>query len=534
MTGRSRRAGGRNARLAERSGGAGAGPTAAIWPGIEGGQFKPLTDSEIARIDETALRILEEIGLKGATPGCIETVVEAGGRMTDDGRLLMPADLVTRTLKAAGRGFKLYGQKEEFDLDPSGTRIHLGTSGAAVHIVDSATGTIRDSTLQDLFDMARIADALPNIHMFQRTVVARDLKDPREMDLNTAYACLKGTAKHVGSSFSSAEFMEDAVEIMTMIVGGRKALRTRPPLCVSTCFIVPPLTFAEEALGVIECAARHGIPLKLVSAGQAGATSPAPLAGAVAQQTAEVLAGLVYVNLLNPGHPALFGALPFVSDLRTGAMSGGSAEQGLLMAACAQMALHYDIPCAVSAGMTDSKMPDFQAGYEKGITELLSALSGATLIYEAAGMYGSLLGCSLESFVLDNDLIGAVLRATRGFEVNAETLSLETIRDVCVGGPGHFLGHAQTLSRMETDYFYPALADRRTPQEWVAAGDKDLLERARQRTQELLAAPPPDHIEEAVDREIRSRFPIRLPKPQSGSAPGGNTLGDKMPRQTKT
>ena len=330
--------------------------------------------------------------------------------------------MVRKVLKGAGRGFKLHGQHPEYDLDPSGTRIHLGTSGAAVHIIDSATGAIRDTRLQDLYDMARLAHALPNIHMFQRTVVARDIADPDEMDINTAYACLKGTAKPTGTSFGSVAAMEAVVDILKIICGGEHALRARPPICVSTCFIVPPLTFAEEALGVIACAARHGIPLKLVSAGQAGATSPAPLAGAVAQQTAEVLAGIVYVNLLNPGHPATFGALPFVSDLRTGAMSGGSAEQGLLMAACAQMARFYDIPCAVSAGMTDSKMPDFQAGYEKGYTELLSALAGANLIYEAAGMYGSLLGASLESFVLDNDMIGSIMRATRGFEVSETTL----------------------------------------------------------------------------------------------------------------
>jgi trimethylamine--corrinoid protein Co-methyltransferase len=507
---RQRRSGGRAARRTERAEGAGTGLSTAIWPGISGGQYAPLTSTEISMIDETALRILEEIGLKGASPRCVETVCSAGGSLTRDGRLLMPADLVKRVLETAGRGFKLYGQLPEYDIDPSGARIHLGTSGAAVHIVDSLTGELRDSTLQDLYDMARLAEALPNIHMFQRTVVARDVLDPFEMDLNTAYACLKGTAKPAGGSFTSGAHMEAAVEMMQIIMGGPEALRARPPFCVSTCFIVPPLTFAEEALEVIECAARHGIPLKLVSAGQAGATSPAPLAGAVAQQTAEVLAGLVYVNLLNPGHPATFGALPFVSDLRTGAMSGGSAEQGLLMAACAQMARHYNIPCAVSAGMTDAKLPDFQAGYEKGLTELLSALAGANLIYEAAGMYGSLLGCSLESFVLDNDMIGSVLRAARGFEVSPETLSLEVIRDVCVGGPGHFLGHDQTLNRMESDYYYPALADRRTPQEWAAAPDRDLLEKARARTAELLAAPPPSHIPEEVDAEIRARFPIRL------------------------
>lgn len=508
MTAR-RRSGGRAARKEARNEGAGSGPSTAIWPGIEGGQYAPLTNDEIRMIDETAMRVLEEIGVKGATRTCIDTVCAAGGSLTGDGRLLFPEHMVRETLKGAGRDFKLFGQSPQFDLDPSGARTHFGTSGAAVHIIDSETGDIRDTTLQDLYDMARLAHVLPNIHMFQRTVVARDLSDPREMDLNTAYACLKGTAKPTGTSFGSTEAMEDAVQILEMIAGGPEALRARPPICVSTCFIVPPLTFAEEALGVIECAARHGIPLKLVSAGQAGATSPAPLAGAVAQQTAEVLAGIVYVNLLNPGHPATFGALPFVSDLRTGAMSGGSAEQGLLMAACAQMARFYGIPCAVSAGMTDSKLPDFQAGFEKGYTELLASLAGANLIYEAAGMYGSLLGCSLESFVLDNDLIGSVMRATRGFEVSKETLSLEAIREVCVDGPGHFLGHGQTLNRMESDYFYPALADRRTPQEWAAAPDKDLLERARIKTRELLSMPAPSHISGKLDQEIRSRFPIR-------------------------
>ena len=506
----SRRRNARAARLADRAGGAGSGPTEAIWPGVDGGRYRPLADRDIERVHATVLGILADVGLRGATQKCIDTVVTAGGRLSDAGRLLMPEKLVEDTLATAGRDFRLYAQDKQFDLEPSATRVHLGTSGAAVSIVDSETLELRETRLADLYDMARLANALPHIHMFQRTCVPRELTDPREMDLNTAYACAAGTAKHIGSSFTSAEHMHDGIEIMRMIAGGDEAWRSRPFLCVSTCFIVPPLTFAEEALGVIECAAETGTPLKLVSAGQAGATSPAPLAGAVALQTAEVVAGLVYLNLLTPGHPALFGALPFVSDLRTGSMSGGSAEQALLMAACAQMAQFYGIPCAVSAGMTDSKMPDFQAGYEKGVTELMSALAGANLIYEAAGMYGSLLACSTESFVLDNDMIGSIMRATRGIEVDDESLSLQVIKDVCVDGPGHFLGHDQTLGRMQSDYFYPDLADRRTPQDWADQGAPDLLEQARLKTRELLAEPPPQHIPAEIDADIRRRFPIRL------------------------
>ena len=453
--------GGREARKQARAGDAGSTPSPAIWSGIKGGNYRPLTGTDIEKIHATALRILEEIGLTSATPRCIDVVTRAGGVLTDDGRLLFPATLVEKTLSTAARGFTLYAQDPTHDIDPSTTRVHLGTSGAAVHVIDTKTRQVRDSTLRDLYDMARLADALPNIHMFQRTVVARDIHDPREMDLNTTYACIKGTAKHVGTSFSNATHLEEAVQMLHMVAGGEMAFRNRPFLCVSTCFVVPPLKFAEEALGVIECAADHGVPLK-------------------------------------------------VADLRTGAMSGGSAEQGLLMAACAQMAQYYDIPCAVSAGMTDSKLPDFQAGYEKGYTELLSALAGANLIYEAAGMYGSLLACSLESFVLDNDLIGAVLRATRGIEVNEDSLSFDTIRDVCLGGPGHFLGHSQTLNRMQSDYFYPALADRRTPQQWRDEGAPDILEHARLRTQAILSGSPPAHIPPAIDREIRARFPIHL------------------------
>ncbi len=503
----SRARGGRAARRAERQDGAGSGPTTSIWPGIDGGQYRPLTAEGIDAIHRTALRILAEVGLASATPRCIETILEAGGSVSETGRLLFPPQIVEQVLRTAGRGFTLYGQRPEYDLDPSGTRIHLGTSGAAVHIVDSETGTVRDSTLADLHDMARLAQALPNIHMFQRTVVARDIGDTHAMEMNTAYACAVGTAKPIGTSFSSVDTMRAAVEMFHMIAGGEAAWRARPFCCVSTCFIVPPLTFAEEALGIIECAADTGTPLKLVSAGQAGATSPAPLAGAVAQQTAEVLAGLVYVNLLNPGHPALFGALPFVSDLRTGAMSGGSAEQGVLMAACAQMAQHYGIPCAVSAGMTDSKLPDFQAGYEKGITELLSALAGANLIYEAAGMYGSLLAASKESFVLDNDLIGSVLRATRGFEISEDALAFDVIRDVCLNGPGHFLGSGQTLGRMQSDYYYPALADRATPQAWADAGTPRLLEAARERTKAILSGDPTPVFGAETEAAIAERFP---------------------------
>ncbi|MCB1492914.1 MAG: trimethylamine methyltransferase family protein, partial [Rhodobiaceae bacterium] len=197
-------------------------------------------------------------------------------------------------------------------------------------------------------------------------------------------------------------------------------------------------------------------------------------------------------------------------DLRTGAMSGGSGEQALLTAGCAQMARYYDLPGGAAAGISDSKLPDFQAGYERGITNVMAGLAGLNLVYEAAGMHASLLGFCLESLILDDDVLGQVNRCVRGIEVNPETLALDVMREVCTAGPGHYLGHPQTLSRMQSDYVYPRTADRWSPKEWEERGRPDLIERATARKREILETYCPTHIAPDRDRAVRDRFNILL------------------------
>jgi len=175
------------------------------------------------------------------------------------------------------------------------------------------------------------------------------------------------------------------------------------------------------------------------------------------------------------------------------------------------MAQFYDLTGAMPAAMTDSKLPDAQSGYEKGYTLALAAQAGANLIYESAGMHASLLGFCMESLVIDNDMIGGVLRTVRGIDVAEESLSVATIRDVCIDGPGHFLGHAQTLELMETEYVYPEVGDRTSPKEWIEQGSTDIVQRATARTREILSRHYPVHIDPALDATIRERFAIKLP-----------------------
>lgn len=512
----SRRSGGREARRAMR-----AAPLSddirPVRPGLEGGRFKPLAQDDLDRIHEAVLTTLETVGFANAIPSCIEALTRAGAEFGADGRIRFPRQLVLDTIARAARRFTLHGQEPKHDMLVQGTRVHYGTAGAAVHLVDVEKREYRESLLQDIYDAARIVDRMDNIHFFQRPMVPRDMVDPADLDFNTLYACVTGTSKHVGVSFTVRENVAPALDMLYAIAGGEENFRARPFVSNSNCFVVPPMKFAEDACGVLEACVEGGIPILLLSAGQAGATAPAAIAGAVVQAVAEVLAGLVYVNAIKPGHPCIFGTWPFVSDLRTGAMSGGSPEQALLTAACAQMAQYYDLPGGSAAGMADSKLPDIQSGYEKGITDALAGLAGLNLVYESAGMHASLLGFCLESLIIDNDMIGHCLRCVRGIEVSDASLSLDAIADVCLNGPGHYLGHEQTLRLMQTEYFYPAVADRFSPKEWNEKGRPDMLGRAVEEKRRILDSYFPRHVAREVDDALRARHDnIHLPKKAMG------------------
>ncbi|MEL6503305.1 MAG: trimethylamine methyltransferase family protein [Pseudomonadota bacterium] len=519
---RASRAGGRNARRSLR-----AAPLAEdirpVRPGLEGNTYRPLSDKDVEKIHEAVLDVLENIGLSQATPSCVEACERMGAKMGKDGRLRFPPKLVMDVVKNANRDFALHGRKPEHDLHPQGKKVHFGTAGAAVHVVDVEKNEYRESYLRDTYDAARIVEGLDNIHFFQRPMVARDIVDPYELDLNTLYACLAGTTKHIGTSFTFAENVPDALKMLYRMAGGEEEFRARPFVSNTNCFVVPPLRFAADALDVLEECVKGGMPVLLLSAGQAGATAPAAIAGAVVQATAEVLAGLVFVNAIAPGHPAIFGTWPFVSDLRTGAMSGGSGEQALLTAACGQMANFYDLPGGSAAGMCDAKLPDIQAGWEKGMAYVLAGMAGTNIVYEAAGMHGSLMGFCMESLFLDNDALGQALRCVRGVEVTDESLSLEAMRDVCMGregepGPGHYLGHGQTLDLMQKDYFYPSLANRYSPKEWAELGKPDIVALAVERKRKVLDTFHPTHVDDVMDAWVRENYKIHLNRKEMGRA----------------
>ncbi len=490
-------------------------PVRAVWPGLAGGCYRPLSDAEERAVHEGAMHLLADLGLAQAIPSMIERVTAAGGSLTGDARLLFPRSLVEDTIADARRDVVLHGQRPGLELDLSGARVHMSSGGASPGLVDLETGRYREPGARDLYDAARLVDALDNIHHFSRSLVVRDAPDPLALDVNTTYACLAGTAKHVSVSISDPAHVRVIADLCHGIAGSERSFRERPFLTVMVCHVVPPLRFAEEACATLEEAVEAGFPVQIISAGQAGATSPATIAGSLVQAVAETLAGLVFARLVDPHARAIFAPKPLVADLRTGAMCGGGGEQAVLMAAAAQMGRFYDLPTSSIAGITDAKVLDAQHGAEKTLAVSLAAHAGSNLITQACGMQASLLGASMEAYVADNDMLGAILRTVRGVEVTDETLGLDAIAEVC-RGEGHYLAHPQTFARMKTDYEYPSVGDRRSPRDWEADGALDMRERARRRAREILAGPHPRHLGDEADRAIRARHALLLSRTDIG------------------
>ncbi len=504
------RRGGRNLRRGPQS--SESESVAAIRPGLSGGSYRPLSDRDIELILTTAFDIMSNVGMADPLPDFLAVALKRGCSVSEDGRLLFPKEIIKSTISMAAKRFTMPGQNPRFDLEIEDTRVYYATAGEAVLVPSIDTGDLKPASLLDVYDFARLADQLENIHWFAQTVSAVELTDDiYSHDLNVAYAVMSGTRKHCSVAMMDVAACNNIFQMAYDFAGGEEAFRERPFLSVCQSPVVSPLRFAADNCQVLVSAVRHGAIVEFTSSPQSGATGPATLAGNLAVVIAEILSVLIMVNMYSPGHPAIVGAEPFVSDLRTGAFTGGNGEVAVMSAAAAQILNYLGLPSHTAAGMTDSKAVDAQAGSETALTVSLSALAGCNLISQVFGMMGGLMICSYEMMVVDNEIIGGVQRALRGIEVNANTLGYEQIK-TAVYGDGHFLGAPETLAVMKSEYVYPDISNRMTPNEWESAGRPGILDNAQRKAKEILAGHFPRNIPLAKDQEIRAKFGVLLPE----------------------
>lgn len=477
--------------------------------------YQPLSSDAIQRIHEASLTVLEKTGVAVEASDARERFKQAGAIVNEDaGRVYIPRAMVEDAIANACHRFVLAGRDPQHDMEMGGERVYMGTGGAAIKVLD-LEGQIRRTLLHDVADIARLVDALDNIHFYLRPCVAHDVTN-EQLDVNTAYACITNTTKHIMTNAYTVASARDVIELVSMVMGSKAAYEERPIVSFVASWTVSPLRYAPETVEVLTELVQQNVPVALSSAPQSGATSPAALAGTLVQINAEELSGVVLCNLIRPGARVMMGYVPSVADMRTGNFVGGAPEFAMMNAAATQLAHFYDIPIYNSSALSDSKIPDIQAGYEKGMTSMAAALAGTNFIHHSAGFLESLLAIAYEQYVIDDDINGSVMRMVRGIEVNDDTLSVELIDAVC-RGEGHYLGTQQSLDMMTTEYYYPHTADRSRREDWDLSGSLDMRERARRRAQQILNDHEPDRIDPDLDKQLRDRFDIVLPPALAGA-----------------
>lgn len=454
-----------------------------IRKGIAGGSYKPLDGEALKKVHQTAMRVIEEVGFEVNSEEALNLFKKAGAWTDEDShRVRLPQENVLELIKTAPSEILLCGKDVKNDIHLGGNRVYAGTGGTALYIYEPDSEEKRLATLEDLKRIAKLVDNLDNIHLFMLPTYPSELP-VEQVDVNRFFAGLDNTTKHVMGGVYTIEGVEQVIRIAEMAAGSSEALRQRPLISMIACSM-SPLKLDGHYGDLLITIARNGIPLVCPAEPLCGATSPVTLAGNLVIQTADSLMGVMLAQIVNPGTPTIFGSVATNTDLRNLRYLAGSIEMGLLNAAGAQMAQFYRLPFYATGGMTDSKVLDSQSGYESSLTNLLCALAGSNFIHDAAGLMEFAMTVSFEKFVIDNEILGMVMRAVEGIKVDDETLAFDLIKQV--GPGGNFVTAKHTRQFMRSEHYQPLLSDRDSRENWESKGKQRTWERAAETVKQIM------------------------------------------------
>jgi trimethylamine--corrinoid protein Co-methyltransferase len=467
----------------------------------QGGQLKILSDSDIERIHDSALKILWRTGVEVREDQAFEILKKA--RCPTNGKTVrIPDHLVKEAIQSAPKTFTLYGRDPNFKVRLEDRMVYYEPMIGRLNILDLETGLRRRTMLDDVAQLIRVADALEHYTLLHSGAIMPHIEGvPDEVaHVHGYFTSVKNSSKVIKGVVRGKEKAKDCIRMAAVIAGGEEALKKQPNI-FTTCNVISPLEYmVEQTEGLIEYA-KVGLPVDIASEPQCGATSPVTMAGTLAQQTAEILGMVVISQLVNPGTPVLMGTVAAAMDLRNGMIALGGVEAALLNVAHAQMAQFYGIPSRGTGSNTESKILDMQAGYEKAITLSLPALAGINMIFYP-GTMDHAMTVSLESLVIDHEICGMIDRILKGVSVTEETIGLDLIDKV--GPGGHFLNQKHTMKYLREEHFLPKLSDRDSYEIWTEKGKGGIRERAKEHVKKILAEHIPLPMDSAVEKELLS------------------------------
>ncbi len=465
--------------------------------------FSYLKDDEIDYVHQASLEILEETGLLVRNEKARKRFAEHGAKVNFDSHVVrIPADIVEKYRALIPPTITLRGRNPKFDVTFPRRLPVIATASSAPDIVDPVSGKARRATSHDIARIAHLVNELPGFDLFSISTLAEDApKD--QFSLTRFYAALKNCLKPVRTSVYNIKEAKQVIRLGELMAGSREAFWQRPFINFGYCSIVSPLTMDFDSTETMMYFAENGITAYGTVAPMGGLSTPLSLAGMLTIMNAEWLAAAVLVQMSKQGTAQIYNFLPVFADMRDGAYAPGAIEIGMMNSAVCQMARFYDVPAGGYLGLTNSKIADAQAGFEKGMSPLMGAMSGADFIV-TGGLQDALMSFDFGQAVIDNEIALMIKKVREGFGFSKQAVSLQEIKNT--GPGGMFAANPATLERMHDATFMPELADRNLREKWEMEGSSTIHQRAMNKARDILSTPNLATLDSKTDEQVRAEF----------------------------
>jgi len=461
------------------------------------GHLKFLTDSDIDRIHNLSMRLLEEVGVEIPVEAARD-VYKTHGAKVDGDRVHLPRKLVEESIKSAPAEFTIHARNPKNDTVIGGNNTVFAPGYGAPFLMDYQVGQ-RYATMEDYNNLVRLADAIPDLDLSGHLLV-----EPHDVPANAAHLhMLRSHMRHsdkpfIGSIAGTRGAMA-SIEMAGILFGGKDVVRNHPVM-ISLINTLSPLSYAVEMIETLMLFAEWGQPIVIASMAQAGATAPVTMAGMLVQQNAEILAGVTLTQLVNPGTPVVYGSTSTIMDMNTAAAPIGSPEYPVLIASHAQLGRFYNLPIRSGGSLTDSQVADAQAGMESMMSLLTVINAGIHFVLHAAGILGSYLTFSYEKMMIDAEICGMVRRYRQGITVTDEDLAYDVIANV--GPGGNYLMDDHTLRHFRDAFYRPVLCNREALPAWEEKGSLSMVQRANARWKKLLDMHETPTLDATISRQL--------------------------------
>ena len=464
---------------------------------LKGGQLSVLSDDQINDIHIAVLQVMQGIGVRVEHQKALEIFRDAGCRVDFDKKnVQVPEHILDKALHTAPTSFTLYGQKPDHDVLVTLDDVYTIGGSSALTVLD-LDGNRRPAALKDLEDFTRLLDAMENLHIMHAIVNPQDIPQPG-FDRILFSTVMKNTTRNYYSQGQWGVSIEDQVKMAAVVQGSVDEVKRRPRFTVVLCMISPLIHTGERVDELLACC-NYNIPIYIEVDSMMGSTAPITVAGALVEECANVLTGVVLAQIVNPGHPCIFAIASGLSNPASGDYCGGAPETGLLHAATAQMSHFYGLPFQGGTGI-EALIPDAQAGYERAIQVLTNSLAGTNFVHLSLGMMEQMLLASYEQVVIDDEILGAAFRVVRGIEVSDELIGLDVIKQVGIGG--NYLDSDHTVRYLRSHIWQPKITVRDRYETWQATGGKDMRQLANERARHILETHHPKPLTDDQEAEI--------------------------------